>query len=74
MSKRQYDVGEKPGKGRYCCVDCDWSVYLDDDSDRLPPLWQLRQGSEHEVCQVLMPELGRGAASVRFGMKRPSLK
>lgn len=32
-----YRIGEKPGRGRYCCTNCDWSVYLDDDSDALPP-------------------------------------
>ena len=35
----EYDIGEKPGKGTYCCTTdgCDWSVTLDDDSDVLPP-------------------------------------
>ena len=37
MAKRKYNIGEKPGKGRYCCTKCDWSVNLDDDSDQLPP-------------------------------------
>ena len=32
-----YNIGEKPGEGRYCCNRCSWSVYLDDDDDRLPP-------------------------------------
>jgi hypothetical protein len=32
-----YDIGEKPGKGHYCCTKCDWSVTLDDDDDKLPP-------------------------------------
>lgn len=32
-----YNIGEKPGRGRYCCVYCNWSVVLDDHSDRLPP-------------------------------------
>lgn len=32
-----YSVGEQPGKGRYCCTNCRYSVVLDDDSDRLPP-------------------------------------
>ena len=30
-------MGDKPGNGRYCCSRCEWSVYLDDDEDRLPP-------------------------------------
>jgi ribosomal protein S27AE len=39
-----YDVGEKPGVGRYCCSDCDWSVYLNDASDRLPPCGKCGKG------------------------------
>ena len=31
------EIGEKPGKGTYCCTDCDGKVTLDDDSDQLPP-------------------------------------
>ena len=33
----RHNIGEKPGRGRYCCANCNWSVYLDEDSDRLPP-------------------------------------
>lgn len=34
-----YSIGEKPGKGEYCCTtpNCNWSVTLDDDTDVLPP-------------------------------------
>ena len=32
-----YSIGEKPGRGTYCCLNCNWRVTLDDDSDRLPP-------------------------------------
>jgi hypothetical protein len=33
-----YDIGEKPGKGKYICTTChDWTVTLDDNTDRLPP-------------------------------------
>ncbi len=33
-----YDIGEKPGVGRYCCETCsNWSVKLDDADDKLPP-------------------------------------
>ena len=32
-----YNIGEKPGKGRYCCTKCGWSVALDDGDGRLPP-------------------------------------
>ena len=38
MAGRLYDIGEKPGKGTYPCVNCKrWTVALDDDDDRLPP-------------------------------------
>lgn len=30
-----HDIGEKPGRGRYCCTNCNWSVYLDNADDRL---------------------------------------
>jgi ribosomal protein S27AE len=30
-------TGEKPGTGTYLCKNCNHSIYLDDDSDRLPP-------------------------------------
>jgi len=32
-----YNIGEKPGKGTYCCTKCGTRVTLDDDDDRLPP-------------------------------------
>lgn len=34
-----YNIGEKPGEGKYCCTtaNCDWSVTLDNNSDALPP-------------------------------------
>ncbi len=33
-----YSIGEQPGIGRYCCNACRiWSVYLNDNADRLPP-------------------------------------
>lgn len=38
MAGRLYDIGEKPGKGTYRCVNCKkWTVTLDDDDDQLPP-------------------------------------
>ena len=40
-----HDVGEKPGRGRYCCTHCSWSVYLDDD-DRLPPCGSCGKGQD----------------------------
>jgi len=30
-------TGQKPGKGVYTCVKCGQRVFLDDDSDTLPP-------------------------------------
>ncbi len=39
-----YDIGEKPGEGRYCCSNCGWSVYLDDADDRLPPCGRCGKG------------------------------
>jgi transposase InsO family protein len=38
-SMAEYDIGEKPGKGRYCCTTdgSAWSVTPDVDSDVLPP-------------------------------------
>ena len=39
-----YNVGEKPGKGHYCCINCNWRVYLDQDSDRLPPCGNCGRG------------------------------
>lgn len=32
-----HDIGEKPGKGTYCCTKCGWKVTLDNNNDRLPP-------------------------------------
>ena len=39
-----YNIGEIPGKGRYCCTRCDWCVVLDDHSDRLPPCGDCGKG------------------------------
>ena len=43
-----YSVGEQPGVGRYCCtsVNCDWSVYLNDSTDRLPPCGNCGKGQQ----------------------------
>lgn len=41
-----HDIGEKPGKGRYCCTNCKWSVLLDGDSDRLPPCGSCGKGQQ----------------------------
>ncbi len=30
-------TGEKLGKGKYICTNCDQEVVLDDDTDTLPP-------------------------------------
>ena len=39
-----HNIGEKPGKGRYCCTNCNWAVTLDDTSDRLPPCGSCGRG------------------------------
>ena len=39
-----YNIGQKPGKGRYCCIKGHWSVVLDDDSDTLPPCGRCGKG------------------------------
>lgn len=40
-----YSIGEKPGVGRYCCMNgCGWSVRLDDASDVLPPCGNCGRG------------------------------
>lgn len=47
-----YDIGEKTGAGEYCCTNCNWSVTLDDDSDRLPPYGNCGKGQDttYEKC------------------------
>lgn len=32
-----YKTGQKPGKGHYKCTTCGEVIYLNDDSDVLPP-------------------------------------
>ena len=39
-----YNIGEKPGKGTYCCTSCNWEVTLDDADDRLPPCGSCGKG------------------------------
>lgn len=39
-----YSIGEKPGKGRYCCTNCGWSYTLDDETDALPPCGSCGKG------------------------------
>lgn len=41
-----YDIGQKPGIGRYCCTNCSWSVYLNDADDRLPPCGSCGKGQD----------------------------
>lgn len=47
-----YDIGEKPGVGRYCCTNCGWSVNVDDASDRLPPCGSCGKGqhTQYNPC------------------------
>lgn len=46
MAIPPYDIGEKPGKGRYCCTDCGWDVTLDDHDDPLPPCGNCGEGQD----------------------------
>ncbi|WP_128906102.1 zinc ribbon-containing protein [Halorubrum amylolyticum] len=39
-----YNVGEKPGKGVYRCINCSWEVTLDDADDTLPPCGSCGEG------------------------------
>ena len=32
-----YKCGEKPGKGWYVCLKCEEDLYLDENTDTLPP-------------------------------------
>ena len=32
-----FKCGQKPGAGRYICVDCGEDLVLNDDTDKLPP-------------------------------------
>ena len=41
-----YNIGEKPGKGTYCCTRCNWRVTLDDNSDPLPPCGTCGSGQQ----------------------------
>lgn len=41
-----HNVGEKPGVGKYCCTNCNWSVNLDDADDRLPPCGSCGKGQD----------------------------
>jgi len=41
-----HDIGEKPGKGQYCCTNCSWSVELDDNDDHLPPYGSCGKGQQ----------------------------
>lgn len=47
-----YNVGEKPGKGTYKCTNCDWTVRLDDNSDRLPPCGKCGKGQNTKYVKV----------------------
>ncbi len=42
----EYTVGKTPGKGEYCCTDCDWKVTLNDETDKLPPCGSCGKGQE----------------------------
>ena len=48
-----YNVGQKPGKGIYTCTtpNCNWTVRLDDDSDRLPPCGNCGKGQNTQYTK-----------------------
>ena len=52
VSSMAYDIGEKPGKGRYACTDCNWTVTLDDSDDRLPPCGRCGKGQKTRYVKV----------------------
>ena len=52
MAERTYNVGERPGKGTYECVDCNWSVRLDDNTDSLPPCGNCGKGQDTKYRKV----------------------
>jgi hypothetical protein len=77
-----YDIGEKPGIGRYCCTNCGWSVNLDDASDRLPRAGAVaRARTRRTTAAERMPTAGprlhgvgaRGPAHTRQ-QSRPSAR
>ncbi len=39
--------GQKPGAGRYVCVNCGEDLFLDQDTDKLPPC------AECKKCEFL---------------------
>ena len=46
-----HHIGEKPGKGKYCCTKCNWSVTVDDADDQLPPCGNCGAGNTtYEPC------------------------
>ncbi len=51
-ARMAYNIGEKPGKGKYCCTNCSWSVNLNDTDDTLPPCGNCGKGQNttYEKC------------------------
>lgn len=45
----KHQIGEKPGKGTYRCVNCGCKVELDDESDRLPPCPECSKGPYEKI-------------------------
>jgi len=56
--------GEKPGKGWYVCIRCNEDLFLNEDSDRLPPCAKC-DGSEFKKVKLKCRNCGR-FASVYF--------
>lgn len=49
---QMFNIGDKPGIGRYCCTTCGWSATLDDNSDVLPPCGNCGAGqqTQYQSC------------------------
>jgi hypothetical protein len=48
VTRMALPIGSKPGVGRYCCTHCNWSVYLNDPDDALPPCGNCGKGQQTE--------------------------
>ncbi|AYD39648.1 hypothetical protein D4Z93_03575 [Clostridium fermenticellae] len=44
-----YSTGDKPGKGHYKCTNCGEIIYLDQDTDTLPPCPKCRMSTFTKV-------------------------
>lgn len=47
-----YNIGARPGKGIYRCLGCNWTVVLDEESDRLPPCDRCGRGQRVRYIRI----------------------